>query len=255
MNSIPLAKMLPPMKIHLKPDAVPMAIHKAIPVPHYLRDAAEANLYRDVGLGILEKVPLGTPTKWLSRMVIVPKPGKPEDPRRTIYLKHLNSQCLRETHQTISPFHQVSDLDLNGYKTVMDAWSGYHALPLTEESKEYTTFLTPWGKFRYLRAPQGYLASGNTYTSRRSKTIRENKLGENSAECIDDTFLVEKTIEDNFIKTWKYLYHCSKAGITFNPKKFQFCEKKVLFAGLELSDNNRQGRLKPNPNIIEKIRN
>ena len=38
-------------------------------------------------------------------------------------------------------------------KNVMD---GYHSIPLNEESKPHTTFITEWDHFMYLRMSQGY---------------------------------------------------------------------------------------------------
>ena len=36
---------------------------------------------------------------------------------------------------------------------VFDALKGYHQCPLDEESQKLTTFITPFGRFKYLRAP------------------------------------------------------------------------------------------------------
>ena len=44
----------------------------------------KADLDRDVKLGLLEKVPMGVPTTWQSRMVVVAK--KSGKPRRTVDL-------------------------------------------------------------------------------------------------------------------------------------------------------------------------
>ena len=46
-------------------------------------------------------------------------------------------------------------------KMVLDTIDSYHSIPLDEESQPLTTFITEWGRFMYLRMPQGYLASGN----------------------------------------------------------------------------------------------
>jgi hypothetical protein len=36
-----------------------------------------------------------------------------------------------------------------------DALKGYHQCPLDEESQRLTAFITPFGRFKYLRAPYG----------------------------------------------------------------------------------------------------
>lgn len=248
ITAAPLAKLSgPPMKIHLKPNAVPRACHKPINVPHHMRENTKNDIDRDVELGILEKVPTGVPTVWCSRMVVVPKPsGKV---RRTVDLAALNNWCLRETHATEAPFFQVSRVKLDSWKTVMDAWNGYHAVELDESSRDLTTFITPWGKYRYRRAPQGYLASGDAYT-RRTDDITED-LSTDTCKVIDDTLLYADSIEQQFYKTWTYLKRCADNGITFNVDKFQFCKREVNFAGFRVGEDC----IKPSKEIIESIAN
>ena len=96
--------------------------------------------------GIIEAVPAGEPTEWCSRMVVVPK--KDGRPRRTVDFQRLNRASLRETHHTRPPFDLVSSVPKHAFKTVADAYSGYHQVPLDEESRKLTTFITPWGRYR-----------------------------------------------------------------------------------------------------------
>ena len=41
------------------------------------------------------------------------------------------------------------------WKTVTDAWNGYHRVPLPETDCCLTTFITPFGRWCYKRALQG----------------------------------------------------------------------------------------------------
>ena len=74
----------PFMKIHVDPNAKPIAVHKPIPIPHHWQEQVKKDLDRDMKLGIIEKVPMGVPNTWQSRMVMVAK--KSGKPRRTVYL-------------------------------------------------------------------------------------------------------------------------------------------------------------------------
>ena len=78
-SSAPMVKMSgPPIEIHVDPSAIPIAVHKPILIPHHWQAQVKADLDRDVKLGIIEKVPMGVPTTWQSRMVVVAKKsGKP----------------------------------------------------------------------------------------------------------------------------------------------------------------------------------
>ena len=44
-----------------------------------------------------------------------------------------------------------------------DALNGFYSVPLRLGDHHLTTFLTPWGRYYYKVAPQGYLASGDAY--------------------------------------------------------------------------------------------
>ena len=131
------------MRLMVDPSAKPVAHHKPIPVPIYWQKDVKCDLDRDTRLRVVAPVPIGTPVRWCHQMVITAK--KNGKPRRTVNLQALNQHATRETHHTQSPFHQVRDIPPNTYKTVFDAWNGYHSIPLDERDRHLTTFITPWG--------------------------------------------------------------------------------------------------------------
>lgn len=225
----------PPLKIDIDPNATPVAVHTPIPVPVHWKDQVKAQLDRDVKLGVIEPVPWGEPTTWCSRMVTVAKGDG--SPRRTIDLQPVNAASLRQTHHTPSPFHQAMSVPHNTLKTVVDAWNGYHSLTLRDEDKHLTTFITPWGRYRYKSALQGFMASGDAYTRRFDEIIAHVQ---NKTKCVDDTLLWEEDMEKAFIQTCEFLSLCGQNGITLNPHKFQFAEECVEFAGFQITPTNVQ---------------
>ena len=132
---LPLMDGHPPLKLHVDENAKPFAIHKARPVPLHWQQEVKAGLERDVALGVLERVPMGEPTDWCAPMTIAAK--KNGSPRRTIDFQQLNKACKRQTHATEAPFHQACAVPANTRQTILDAWNGFHSVPLceTDESK------------------------------------------------------------------------------------------------------------------------
>ena len=234
----------PPMDITLEEGTVPWAVHSPIPVPHHWKSRVKAELDRDVRLGVIEPVPAGTATTWCSRMVVAPKHDGA--PRRTVDLQKVNKASKRETHHTPSPFNQASVVPPNKKKTLLDAWNGYHSIPMTKRSSSITTFLTEWGRYRYLRAPQGFLASGDAYT-KRFDDITEGI--ENKTRCVDDSLLWEDTVEGSFWSTVRYIDLCARGGVVFNPKKFVFCRDEVDFAGFTIGKTS----LRPTAGLLRSI--
>ena len=115
-----------PLQINVEEGAKPVASHTPIPVPIHWNAEVKKQLDRDERLGVIERVPSGTDTTWCHRMVIVPK--KDNTPRRTINFQPLNAVAKRQTHHTLPPFEQVSRVPPGVFKTVMDAWNGYHSV-------------------------------------------------------------------------------------------------------------------------------
>ena len=141
-----------PLRLYVDPDAKPYAVHKPAIIPIHWQEQVFNDLERDVRLGVLEKVPQNTPVTWCSRMVVAPKADG--SPRRTVDLQHLNRHAVRQTHHVESPFHLAEKVPQNTFKTVTDAWNGYHSVPLHPDDRHLTTFITPWGRYRYKVAPR-----------------------------------------------------------------------------------------------------
>ena len=234
----------PPLDIKLDDGAEPVAVHSPIPIPHHWKREGKARLDRDCRLGVIEPVPAGTPTTWCSRMVVAPKHDG--SPRRTVDLQKVNSVAQRETHHTPSPWNQVCTVPRNTKKTILDAWNGYHSIPMTKESRDKTTFITEWGRYRYCRAPQGFRASGDAYTKRYDDITKDVS---NKTRCVDDSLLWEWTVEDAFWATCRYIDLCSRNGGVFNPTKFEFAQDSVDFAGFVVG----VGRVKPTRGMLAAI--
>ena len=160
------------------------------------------------------------------RMVTVSK--KDGTPRQTIDFQPINKYCERETHHTPRPFDCVSNIPPKSYKTVLDAYNGYHQVPLDEESSKLITFITEFGRFQYLRAPRGHLAFSDAYTRRSDDIIsdvsREHKI-------VDDVLSCDKGTEEAFYHVFDYLYLCGENGITIHLAKFKFAQSQADFIG------------------------
>ena len=220
----------PPMQLMVDSNATTVAHHTPVPVPPHWQEEVKAGLDQDVSLGVIEPVPVGDPVKWCHRMVICAK--KNGKPRRTVDFQALNAHAIRETHHTQSPFHQARSVPHGTKKTVFDAWNGYHSVPIREEDRHLTTFITPWGRYRYRTAPQGYIASGDGYTRRFDEIVTDIP---NKTKCVDDALLWADNIEESFFQACHWLETCGKNGITLNPDKFVFAEDNVEFAGFAIT--------------------
>ncbi|XP_068678617.1 uncharacterized protein [Montipora foliosa] len=235
----------PPIEIHVEPTATPKASHTPAPVPLHWQQRVYEDLLRDEALGVIERVPYGEPVTWCHRMVITRKHDG--SPRRTVDLSPLNKFCKRETFATETPFHLARRIPKDTWKTVTDAWNGYHSVPLRQSDRHLTTFITPFGLWRYTRAPQGFLSSGDGYNRRFDAVL---STFERKERCVDDTIHYDSDLEQHWWRTIDFLTRVGQAGIVLNPDKFQFAERSVNFAGFRVSDST----IEPLPKYLNAIR-
>ena len=235
----------PPIEIHLDDNATPKACHTPASLPLHWQDRVRADLLRDEALGVIEKVPYGEPVSWCHRMVVTRKHDG--SPRRTVDLSPLNKHCKRETFATESPFHMARRIPKETWKTVTDAWNGYHSSPLRESDRHLTTFITPFGRWRYMKAPQGFVSSGDGY-NRRFDAVTADFI--RKERCVDDTVHYDENLPDHWWRTIDFLTLIGQAGIILNPEKFQFAQRDVEFAGFRISDAS----IEPLPKYLDAIR-
>ena len=237
-----------PIKIHIDPDAVPKPVYTAATVPIHLREPVSIQLKEDLAKGVIEEVRPGVPTVWQARMQVVIKPDG--SPRRAIDYRGLNKHCQRETHHVIPPYKQARLVPAGGFRTVTDCRNGYHSCPLDEKDRPYTTFITEDGRFQYRVAPQGFVASGDGYNQRYDNIIAEVPR---KTKCVDDVLMWDdnESIKQHWWRVIDYLILVGSNGIILNPKKFQFCQREVEFAGFLIT----QDEVKPLPKYLDAIRN
>ena len=233
-----------PLRIYMDPNAKPVSVNNPASIPIHWHAKVKRDLDRDVRLGIIEKVPVNTPSIWCSRMVVTCKANG--DPRRTVDMQPQNKHSVRQSYPVEAPFVLASRIPPNQWMSVVDVWNSYHSIPLHESDKNFTCFTTPWGRYRYCVAPQGYLASGDGFNQRYDSILTDIP---NKERCVDDTEVHSPTIPRSFLDMCAFLDTCARHGVILNPHKFQFCQREVEFAGLTVT----QTGIKPSPKLLSSI--
>ena len=129
--------------IHLKPDTTPFALHTPCNVPLPMQPKVKAELECMESLGVISKVT--APTPWCAGMVAVPKLNG--SVRICVDLRPLNASILREVHPLPTVDNILAQLSGAGVFSKLDANSGFWQIPLDEESRPLTTFITLYGRF------------------------------------------------------------------------------------------------------------
>ena len=118
--------------------------------------------------------------------------------------------------------------------TKLDALKGYHQCPLDEESQLLTTFITPFGRYKFLRAPYG-LSSISEHYNRRMDEAFEGLSG--YRRIVDDVVIFDCDEAQHTHHVRQFLARCAEKNITLNLDKWQFAQPEIHFAGFLLSAN------------------
>ena len=209
----------PPMVIHIADDATPFAVRTARQVPFAWSDEVKAQLDQMVLQGII--TPLGAePADWCHPLVLV---AKASGVRICVDMTKLNKFVKRPLHPITTPREAVSQVPTEAkFFSTLDAKSGYWQLPLHPDSQHLTTFMTPWGRFKFLRAPMGLVSTGDEYCRRGDLALQG--LG-NFVKVVDDILVYSETMEKHEQHLRALLDRCREHGITLNEQKF-FCAAK-----------------------------
>ena len=176
--------------------------------------------------------PITTPTDWTHPLVVVAK--KDGTPRICVDLTRLNKYVRRPLHPTQTPKQAVSTIASTAkFFSSYDAKHGYWQIPLATDSQELTTFITPWGRFKFLRGPMGLLFTGNEYCRRTDAALghlpRLHRM-------MDDMLCEADDLDTCYNDARVLLQTCRENGITLGKKKFAFAATEVKFAGYIVSE-------------------
>ena len=235
----------PDMDILLRDDAVPYAINGYRPIPFHDRAEVKRMLDAMIHKGII--APQIEPTEWVSPLVIVRKPNG-RGFRLCVDLTKLNRFVRRPAHPVRTPRDAVAEISGSAeWFSALDASDGYFQIALRPSCQHLTTFATPWGRYRFLRAPQGLNCSGDEYNRRQDAAFDGQQ---DLVRVVDDLLLYHEKFADHIAGLCRVLVAARQARITFNPNKFFFAQRQLMWAGFQI----QQGGFAVDPDKLRAIR-
>ena len=112
--------------------------------------------------------------------------------------------------------------------SVLDASNGYWQIKLSKDSQKYTTFNTPFGRYKYLRLPFGIKSSSEVF-QRTVSQILENLDG---CEVIADDILIwGKDTHEHNERLCAVLKRIREANMRLNKAKCKIGLTEVAYVG------------------------
>jgi hypothetical protein len=126
---------------------------------------------------------------WLANPVLVLK--KNNTWRMRIDYTTLNKACPKDPY-ALPCIDQVID-STAGYDLMsfLDAYSGYHQIPLYQIDQIKTSFITPYGSYCYVTMPFVLKNAGATYQQMMQRCLQE-QIGQNMHAYMDNVVVMTK---------------------------------------------------------------
>ena len=218
------------VRLCLRDDAVPYSASTArhISIPQMPKVRTE--LERMQKLGVITKVT--EPTDWCQHMVVVPKSNG--QLRICVDMKPLNKAIRRERYMlpTIDDIlHRLTGAQVF---SSLDASSGYWQLLLEEGSSKFTTFITPFGRYRFLRLPFGVSSASEIFQREMSDMLQDLP---GVAVYQDDIIVYGRSMQEHDDNLRAVFEEVKKSGMKLNKSKCKIRQNSLEFLGHRISSD------------------
>ncbi len=215
----------------LKPDAVPYHCQRPMRIPHIHLETLRKEVDRLVKTGVLQEVDGAHAGPWCAPSFIVAK--KDGRVRFITDYRELNKWIQRRPW----PMPHISDLiqDIGAYKfvTAIDLSMGYYHFELDDELSDMTTFMLPWGLYKYKHLPMGLNISPDKFQERLSKLMAGLP---NVRVYLDDIICwTNGTYEDHLKQVASVLDRLASKGLAVNALKSFWAVQEVDYLGFRLT--------------------
>uniref|UniRef100_A0A182W819 Reverse transcriptase domain-containing protein n=1 Tax=Anopheles minimus TaxID=112268 RepID=A0A182W819_9DIPT len=134
--------------------------------------------------------------------------------------------------------------------TTLDLENSYFHVPIAEDSRKYTAFVTHEGQYEFCRAPFGLCTSGNAFCRFINSALRELINEGIIISFVDDIIIPTKNEQEGISSLKRVFEVAEKSGLKFNWKKCVFLQRRVEYLGYVVYD----GRIEPAEQQIEKVK-
>lgn len=187
-----------------------------------------------------------------SPIILVPKKSVDgtKKYRMCIDYRSLNKNLIPDKYPLPRIEEILDNLGRAKFFSVLDLYSGFHQVPIEEESRKITAFSTELGSFQWKVLPFGLNVSPNSFS--RMMSMAFSGLPPDRMFVYIDDIIVVGCSEEHHIKNLESVFQvCRRRGLKLNPEKSQFFKKEVTFLGHICTDKG----IMPDLSKIQSVKN
>ena len=208
------------------------------PAPHALRDKIKQEIDIMIKMGVVEP----SDNSYASSLVIVKKPDGSD--RYCVDYRKLNAKTSFDSEPIQTKI--FTRLAQDRYFTKIDLSKGYWQIPMKEDVKHNTAFITHHGLFQFRTMPFGLVNSAATFSRVMRKLLKDLPNVENYT---DDILVHTQTFEEHLSSINEVFKRLRAYNFSARPTKCVFAFEEVEF----LCHVVGKGKVKPKPSKIDAI--
>lgn len=221
--------------------------------PYRLPQSQRQEVKRQVDL--LKQKDLIEPSRspFNSPLILVPK--KSENPsekswRLVVDFREVNKKLVQDKFPLPRIDMILDELGRAKWFSVVDLMSGFHQIPLEENSRNYTSFSIEGASYRFKRLPFGLNVSCNSF--QRMMTMAFSGLPPDVAFLYVDDVIITGCSERHHLQNLRKVFEvCRNSNLKLNPSKCQFFKNEVTYLGHHISEKG----VLPDPAKFHAIKN
>jgi len=183
---------------------------------------------------------------WASPIVLVPK--KDGTIRFCVDYRKLNAVTVKDSYTLPRIDDALASLNGNKYFTSLDLNAGYWQIPMDENDKEKTAFITDSGLYHFNVLSFGLTNAPATF-QRYMDAVLAGLKWNSLLVYIDDILIYSQTFADHLQDVRNVLDRLIEANLQLKPSKCSFFQKELLYLGHLVSADG----IKPDPKKISAI--
>lgn len=241
------------MKIDLNRDHP--VVYRPYRLSHHERDKVRSMVDEMLEAGIIRE----SVSNYASPIILVRK--KDGKIRMCVDYRMLNSITVKERYPMPVIEDEISRLSGQAWFITLDLMSGYYQVPIAEQHKHLTAFVTPDGQYEFNRMPFG-LANAPAVFQRMMNHVLGSARFNKATVYIDDLLIYGKNPDEALTRLEEVLQLLTDAKLKLNLSKCSFLQNQINYLGYEISSTGmRPGEAKircvaefPQPGNVHAVR-
>uniref|UniRef100_A0A3B5QSD1 ribonuclease H n=1 Tax=Xiphophorus maculatus TaxID=8083 RepID=A0A3B5QSD1_XIPMA len=169
---------------------------------------------------------------WAAPVVIVNKP--PREPRFCVDFRGLNQLTVTDSYPLPRVDESLDFLSRGKFLTTLDLARGYWQVPIAEQAKPKTAFISHCGLFQFKVLPFGLCNAPATF-HRLMNNVLAGLIYKSCAVYLDDIVVASPTFEQHLHDLEEVFNRLKSAGLSLKLSKCQFCLTELTFLGYRVT--------------------